>query len=137
MDARAVIERLGLTPHPEGGHYKETYREGDGAGRGALSAIYFLLRAGECSRWHRVDAAEVWLYHAGAPLDLAVHDGDARRTVRLGTDLAAGERPQAVVPKGAWQTAATLGAWTLASCVVAPAFTFDGFELPVDPAFEP
>ena len=137
MDASAVIERLGLAPHPEGGHYKETYREGDADGRGALSAIYFLLRAGERSRWHKVDAAEVWLHHAGAPLDLTLHDGDARRTVRLGADLAAGERPQAVVPKGAWQTAVTSGAWTLVSCVVAPAFTFDGFELPDDPAFEP
>lgn len=132
MDADEVITALGLAPHPEGGWYAETHRDPGplGGGRGAVTAIHFLLRAGERSRWHRVDATEIWLWHAGAPLTLSVSaDGRAATTTRLGPDLARGERPQAVVPGGAWQGAASLGAWTLVSCVVAPAFEFAGFEL--------
>lgn len=130
--AEEVITALNLAPHPEGGWYAETYRDPAPAsgGRSAVTAIYFLLRAGERSRWHRVDATEIWLWHAGAPLRLSVSvDGQEAAAATLGPDLAAGERPQAVVPRDAWQAAASLGAWTLVSCVVAPAFEFAGFEL--------
>ncbi len=135
MDAEAVIAELGLRPHPEGGWYVETWRdEAPGGRRPAGSAIYFLLRAGEASRWHRVDATEVWHHYAGAPLELRIAreaDGRAARAevVRLGSDIASGERPQAVVPPGAWQSARSLGAWTLVGCTVAPAFEFAGFDL--------
>jgi len=129
-DADAIIAALGLQPHPEGGHFVETWRSPENGGRGAITAIYYLLRAGEVSHWHRVDAAEIWHYYAGAPLELAIAaDGSAPERRRLGADLAAGERPQAVVPPHAWQSARSLGAWTLVGCTVAPAFTFDGFEL--------
>jgi predicted cupin superfamily sugar epimerase len=121
-----IIEALGMQPHPEGGHYVETYRAPAADGeRAVCTAIYFLLRRGERSHWHRVDAAEIWLWHAGSPLALHVDQA----TVTLGPDLTAGERPQAVVPKDAWQAAETLGDWTLVSCVVAPGFSFAGFEL--------
>lgn len=121
-----IIETLGMQPHPEGGHYVETYRAPAEAGqRAACTAIYFLLRRGRRSHWHRVDATEIWLWHAGSPLALHVDQA----TVTLGSDLAAGERPQAVVPKDAWQAAESLGDWTLVSCVVAPGFSFEGFEL--------
>ena len=130
--AEEIARRLDLRPHPEGGLYRETYRDrpGDG-GRGALTAIYYLLREGELSAWHRVtDAVEVWHHYAGAPLELLVsEDGREVRALRLGDDLAAGELPQATVPAGAWQSARSLGAWTLAGCTVAPAFEFAGFEL--------
>lgn len=126
MHADEVADRLGLEPHPEGGRYAETWRGAVGPdGRAVGTAIYFLLAAGERSHWHRVDAAEVWLHHAGAPLELRI--GDER--VLLGPDLAAGEQPQAVVPPGAWQAAASTGDWTLVSCVVTPGFEFEGFEL--------
>jgi len=131
LDADAVTRLLGLVPHPEGGRYRETHRDLPAAGgRGASSAIYFLLRAGEVSAWHRVtDAAEVWHHYAGATLALAVvEDGRVTRH-RLGIDLAAGERPQATVPPGAWQSAASLGNWTLVGCTVAPAFEFTSFEM--------
>jgi predicted cupin superfamily sugar epimerase len=131
LDATAVIRALELRPHPEGGHYRETWRDApaDG-GRGAATAILFLLAAGERSHWHLVDAAELWLWHAGAPLRLGLSvDGVAEAALVLGPDVAAGARVQAVVPAGCWQAAATLGAWTLVSCVVAPAFEFSGFEL--------
>lgn len=130
-DPEEIIARLGLAPHPEGGHYVETYRHvAEDGGRGRVTAIYFLLREGEVSHWHRVtDAVEIWLHHAGAPLALAIADAAGRREVTLGPDLATGARPQAVVPMGAWQSAHSLGAWSLASCVVAPAFAFSGFEL--------
>jgi predicted cupin superfamily sugar epimerase len=132
MDAGSVIEALGMLPHPEGGHYVETWRGPTGAdGRAVATAIYFLLAARERSHWHRVDASEIWLHHAGAPLELSIHDAatGATRSVALGSDLAVGERPHAVVPAGAWQAASSRGAWTLVSCVVAPGFDFDGFEL--------
>ncbi|HEX3526154.1 MAG TPA: cupin domain-containing protein [Thermoanaerobaculia bacterium] len=125
--AEEVIRLLGLAPHPEGGFYAETFRPAaPGGGRGASTAIYYLLREGEVSAWHRVrDADEVWHHYLGAPLELRI----AGATVRLGSDLAAGERPQAVVPAGAWQTARTLGGWALVGCTVAPAFQFSSFEL--------
>lgn len=131
-DADRIIAALNLRPHPEGGRYAETHRDPapPGGGRPAVTAIYFLLRAGERSRWHRVDATEIWLWHAGAPLHLSVSaDGKEASDTVLGPGLAAGERPQAVVPKGAWQAAESLGAWTLVSCVVAPGFEFAGFEI--------
>src|SRR5690606_38805895 len=104
MTAEDIVRLLGLQPHPEGGHYRETFRDQASAagGRSASTAIYFLLRAGEISRWHRVDAAEVWHWYAGAPLALTVVDAAGRSEARLGTDLVAGERPQAVVPAHAW-----------------------------------
>jgi uncharacterized protein len=133
-----IIRLLDLRPHPEGGHYRETFRDAAtvAGGRPASTAIYFLLRAGEISRWHRVDAAEVWHWHAGAPLSLAIVAGGSRIDARLGTDLAAGVRPQAVVPARAWQQAQSLGAWTLVGCTVAPGFEFAGFEL-APPGFDP
>lgn len=138
MTAAEIIRILDLRPHPEGGHYRETFRDPAtaGNGRSASTAIYFLLRAGEISRWHRVDAAEVWHWYAGASLSLAIVESGTRRDVRLGTDLAAGERPQAVVPAHAWQQAQSLGAWTLVGCTVAPGFEFAGFEL-APQGFEP
>lgn len=132
MDASGIIDELGMSPHPEGGHYVETWRGPERPdGRAEATAIYFLLTAGERSHWHTVDASELWLFHAGSPLDLEIAaDGDSDpETVRLGCDLAAGERPQAIVPVGAWQAARSTGAWTLVSCVVAPGFQFDGFTL--------
>ncbi|MCG5242129.1 cupin domain-containing protein [Azospirillum doebereinerae] len=130
LDAERLIALLGLQPHPEGGHYVETYRA-PAEGRGAVTAIYFLLKAGERSHWHRVDAVEVWLWHGGAPLELLIYDEveAETRTHRLGMDIAAGERPQAVVPVGAWQAARGLEGWSLVSCTVAPAFEFAGFTM--------
>ena len=134
-DAAAIIRALGLKPHPEGGHYRETFRDpvtlGSGeSARGASTAIYYLLQAGERSHWHRVDAAEVWHWYAGAPLALTVsEDGRTAETRLLGPDLAAGQRPQLAVPAKAWQAAESLGAWTLCGCTVAPAFRFEGFEM--------
>jgi predicted cupin superfamily sugar epimerase len=130
MDAEAIIHLLDLEPHPEGGHFRETFRDPRGVdGRSVSTAIYFLLRRGERSHWHRVDAAEIWHWHAGAPLLLRLNDGAGTSTLRLGTDLQAGERPQGIVPAGAWQSAESLGEWTLVGCTVAPGFEFAGFEL--------
>ena len=130
LDASAVREALGLSPHPEGGHYREMWRDHPASGgRGAGTSILFLLAAGERSHWHRVDAAEIWLWQAGAPLLLGIDAGTGQGTVRLGPDLAGGEALQAVVPAHAWQDARSLGAWSLVSCVVAPAFEFSGFEM--------
>jgi predicted cupin superfamily sugar epimerase len=125
-----IIARLGLVPHPEGGHYRETFRDAapDG-GRAASTAIYFLLKRGERSHWHRVDAVEIWHYHAGAPLRLDIADGETRESIVVGPNLAAGERPQGIVPAHAWQAAESLGDWTLVGCTVAPGFDFAGFEL--------
>jgi predicted cupin superfamily sugar epimerase len=132
LTADQVVALLGLAPHPEGGHYRETYRHhpSDGS-RGLMTAIYYLLEAGERSAWHRVtDAVEIWHWYAGAPLALTLSpDGRSGESRRLGPDLRAGQRPQAVVPAGAWQRAETLGAWTLVGCTVSPAFDFAGFEL--------
>jgi predicted cupin superfamily sugar epimerase len=130
MDAEEIIDHLGLAPHPEGGWYRETWRElpADG-GRGAGTAIYFLLTAPDRSHWHRVDAAEVWHHYAGDPLALAIAEADEHVVITLGDDLASGAEPQAVVPARAWQAAKSLGTWTLMGCTVAPAFDFSGFEL--------
>jgi len=131
MDAREVIERLRLEPHPEGGWYRETWRAAPTeAGRPAGTAILFLLVEEAASRWHRVDADEVWAWHGGAPLELAIAgQAGAMAPVRLGMDPARDEVPQAVVPAGAWQSARALGGWALVSCVVVPGFTFRGFEM--------
>ena len=126
------IEALNLQPHPEGGHYRETWRHDPGDGsRGAGTAIYFLLAAGERSHWHRVDAAELWHFHAGSPLRLlvaATADGPTEALV-VGIDLDAAQEPQRLVPSGWWQAAEPLGPWSLVSCTVSPAFHFEGFEL--------
>jgi predicted cupin superfamily sugar epimerase len=130
-DTATLIERLALAPHPEGGHFRETFRDlpEDGE-RGAMTAILYLLGEGEVSAWHRIDAAEVWHFHAGAPLELSVSDdGRIRRPYRLGTDVHAGEEPQVTVPAHAWQSARSTGAWSLVGCTVGPAFEFAGFEL--------
>lgn len=125
-DADAVIALLGLEPHPEGGSFRETFRDADMVhGRAAGTAIYYLLQAGERSHWHRVDAAEIWHHYAGAALRLRIGTGE----VILGDDLLSGQRPQAVVPRGVWQSAECLGAWSLVGCTVAPGFAFEGFEL--------
>ena len=139
LSAAEVIALLDLAPHPEGGHFRETFRDTatDASGLWVSTAIDFLLAAGEVSRWHRIDAAEVWHWYAGAPLELTISDdAHGRRTHRLGANLTAGERPQIVVPAHAWQQAASLGAWSLAGCTVAPGFLFAGFELG-PPGFEP
>jgi predicted cupin superfamily sugar epimerase len=128
----AVIHALGMRRHPEGGWFVETWRAAAGPGeRGAASAILYLLAAGERSRWHRVDAAEIWQWSGGDALELRIASGDAgpAETIRLGGDVIGGERPQAVVPAGAWQAARPLGAWSLVGCIVAPAFEYAGFEL--------
>lgn len=128
MTAEAIIERLGLMPHPEGGWYRETWKGPEIGGRASGTAILFLLRAGERSHWHRVDADEIWLWHAGAPLVLAMGVERAEE-VRLGPDVLGGEVVQAVVPAGWWQAAGSTGEWTLVSCTVSPGFRFEGFEL--------
>ena len=136
MTADEIISHLGLRPHPEGGHFVETFRA-PGDGRTSGTAIYFLLKAGERSHWHKVDADEIWHHYAGAPLELSLSDDGKRvRHVRVGTDFEIGELPQAVVPRDVWQAARSLGHWTLAGCTVAPAFRFEGFEL-APPGWEP
>ena len=135
--AADIIRLIDLKPHPEGGHFRETFRDPRMIdGRAASTAILFLLARGERSHWHRVDAAEAWHFHAGAPLRLSIHEHGATRGIMLGSDLAAGERPQAVVPAHAWQAAESLGDWTLVGCTVAPGFDFAGFEL-APPGFSP
>lgn len=131
LDADAIIALLDLKPHPEGGFYRETFRDAPlASGRAASTAIYFLLNAGQVSRWHHVDAVETWHWYAGAPLALGIAppDGPAT-TITIGSDLGAGERPQAIVPAGHWQQAQSLGAWTLVGCTVAPGFLFEGFVM--------
>ena len=131
LGANEIIRQLGMSAHPEGGHYVETYRPDAGNGRAASTAIYYLLQADEISAWHRVDADEHWLWHAGGPLALTVSppDGKGAKPHTLGPDLRAGQRPQLTKPSQHWQTAESLGAWTLVSCIVAPGFDFSGFEL--------
>ncbi len=131
--AAEVIRLLELRPHPEGGHFRQTFRDARTLddGRPASTAIYFLLARGERSHWHKIDAVEVWHYYSGAPIVLeiaATAQGPIER-VTLGPDLAAGERPQAIVPADRWQAAQSLGEWTLAGCTVAPGFDFATFEL--------
>jgi uncharacterized protein len=129
--AADIIARLQLQPHPEGGHYRETFRDlrTDANGRSLSTAIFFLLARGERSHWHRIDAVEIWHYYAGAALSLQIADERGRRTMALGPDLASGEAPQAIVPAGAWQSAESIGDWTLAGCTVSPGFDFATFEL--------
>jgi len=138
MTAEDIIQMLALEPHPEGGWYRETWRAAAEPGaRASGTAIYYLLAEGQRSHWHRVDADEVWLFHAGDPLELCLAPDAAgpadQRT--LGTDLAAGAHPQIVVPAGHWQAARPLGAWTLVSCTVSPGFCFEGFEM-APPGFD-
>lgn len=132
MTADDIIALLGLQPHPEGGYFRETFRDAPGAdGRAVSTAIYFLLKRGERSHWHTVDAVEIWHWHAGAPLKLSLAATDAGPVTELilGADLGQGERPQGVVPPHHWQAAETLGDWTLVGCTVAPGFDFAGFRL--------
>jgi predicted cupin superfamily sugar epimerase len=137
LTAEQVARLLDLSPHPEGGFYRETFRDPRQVdGRSVGTSIYYLLPAGEVSAWHRVDAGEIWHWHAGAPLALSLYDGARHETLRLGVDLVAGERPQGVVPAGVWQSARSLGAWTLVGCTVAPGFEFAHFEL-APPGFSP
>jgi predicted cupin superfamily sugar epimerase len=130
--AKAIIERLQMSPHPEGGWYRETWRadalEGE---RASCTAIHFLLEAGQRSHWHRVDAAELWLWHAGSSLALFTAPGDAGPVTRhiLGGDVLADEQPQLLVPVGHWQTAEPMDGWVLVSCIVSPGFEFAGFDL--------
>ena len=142
QSAKEIIRVLQLVPHPEGGFYRETFRDAaqNPQGRAASTLIYFLLTAGQISKWHRVDAVEIWHYYAGAALELTiVEKDDLRQTHILGMDLDAGQAPQAIVPLNAWQRAVCLGtadSWTLVGCTVSPGFEFSGFELAPD-GFEP
>jgi predicted cupin superfamily sugar epimerase len=131
LAANDIIRLLELKPHPEGGHFRETFRDTRQVnGRAVSTAIYFLLARGERSHWHRVDAVETWHWYAGAPLLLEISQATGQvERVTLGSNLAAGERPQAVVPAHAWQAAQTRGDWTLAGCTVSLGFEFSGFEL--------
>ncbi|MGO1120379.1 cupin domain-containing protein [Rhodovibrionaceae bacterium A322] len=131
LDAQQIIEKLGLQPHPEGGYFRETYRHSTPeGGRGLSTAIYYLLPEGERSHWHRVDAVEIWHWYGGAPLALSLSsNGQDVETRQLGNDISAGQRPQIIVPADAWQSAESLGSWTLVGCTVSPAFVFEGFEL--------
>lgn len=133
--AEDIIQALGLSPHPEGGHYREVYRhEDDFGGRGAVTTIYFLLKAGEVSKWHRVDADEIWHHYDGAALELSIakEKGAEVQALTLGKDIAGGEALVHVVPAHHWQAARSLGDWTLVGCTVAPAFNFEGFEMAPD-----
>ncbi|MDB5736016.1 MAG: hypothetical protein JWN16_2653 [Alphaproteobacteria bacterium] len=130
-EADRLIALLDLKPHPEGGHFRETFRD-DGEGRAHSTAIYFLLKSGEVSRWHRVDAAEVWHFYRGAPLELRI----GRDTYVLGANIDEAQVPQLVVPPHAWQAARSLGDYTLVGCTVAPGFEFAHFEMAPD-GFEP
>lgn len=143
LSAADIIRMLDLKPHPEGGHFRETFRDentiatDDGGARAASTAIYFLLGQGEVSHWHRIDAVEIWHWHAGAPLQLSIAPPDGTISdLIVGSDLVEGERPQGIVPPGYWQSARSLGAWTLVSCTVAPGFLFEKFEL-APPDFSP
>lgn len=130
--AADIVEALGLSPHPEGGWYLETYREtpADG-GRGTVTQIFYMLAAGEQSAWHRVtDATEIWHHYDGAPLQLSLcEQAGEQRDIILGKNLGQGQKPNTVVPRGCWQAARSLGDWTLVGCTVAPAFEFSGFEM--------
>jgi predicted cupin superfamily sugar epimerase len=138
MQADAIIQRLGLLPHPEGGHFRETFRDTDKVnGRARSTAILYLLKAGETSRWHRIDAVETWHWYSGAPLELHVsHDGRSTQSLILGNILVEGQSPQIIVPSRCWQMARSRGDYTLVGCTVAPGFEFGGFEL-ADTGWEP
>lgn len=138
LSADAIRQQLGMKPHPEGGSYVETFRDSAGGLRGYSTAIYYLLEAGEVSAWHRLtDSVEIWHWYGGAPLELSLSaDGSAFETITLGLDLEAGQRPQAMVPVGCWQTSRSLGDWTLCGCSVAPGFLFTSFEV-APPGWQP
>lgn len=130
LTADEIIKELNLKPHPEGGWFRETFRDKKGHGdRAHSSAILYLLKAGEVARWHRVDATEMFHWYGGAPLLLEIKNGETRHDYRLGPDWLKGEHPHAMVPGHAWQRAHSLGAWTLVGCTVAPGFEFSGFEM--------
>lgn len=131
MTADDIIAHLNLKPHPEGGHYRQTWIESEAQTRASGTCIYFLLRAGETSHWHRVDATEIWHYYAGAPLVLrmAADAAGPAYAHSLGPDLMQGQQPQIIVPKDHWQSAQAGTDWTLVGCSVSPGFLFDGFEL--------
>ena len=137
-EADQIIAKLGLQPHPEGGWYRQTWVGPDlhiGTNtRASGTAILFLLKAGERSHWHRVDADEIWIWNAGAPLLLSLGETVAR-DIRMGPDVLGEDQAQAVVPAGHWQAARSLGAWSLVTCTVSPGFLFEGFEL-ADPGFD-
>lgn len=136
-EANALIVRLRLQPHPEGGHFRETFRDEHGDARAHSTAILFLLKAGEVSRWHKVDAAEIWHFYRGDPLEILIAENGKPRTRHvLGNRIEEGETPQVIVPAHAWQAARPLGVFTLVGCTVAPGFSFSGFELAA-PGFEP
>lgn len=129
ISAEDMIARLKLLPHPEGGYFRETFRDASAEGRAHSTAIYYLLVRGQRSHWHRVDAAEVWHWYGGAPLALSIAQGGSVEIHRLGMDIVAGEMPQAVVPPDCWQSAEPLGDWVLVGCTVAPGFEFSKFEM--------
>lgn len=131
MTAQDIITALNLSPHPEGGHYRQTWVDDTATGRAHGTCIYFLLEAGKPSHWHRVDAVEIWHYYAGAPLrlKLAETEDGPRQDIDLGPDVLGGQRPQGIVQKDWWQAAETTGDWTLVGCTVSPGFLFDGFTL--------
>jgi hypothetical protein len=137
MDAETIVETLGLEPHPEGGWYRETWAQSPAEGRPSGTCIYYLLAEGQRSHWHRVDATEIWHFYAGAPLILSTSPDETGPATdhRLGPDLAAGERPQVIVPAEHWQAARSTGAWTLVGCTVSPGFRFEGFTL-APPGFD-
>ncbi|MCI5049822.1 MAG: cupin domain-containing protein [Rickettsiales bacterium] len=130
QSAQQIIDALALCPHPEGGYFRETFRDEEVNGRALSTAIYYLLEKGDRSHWHRVDATEIWHWYGGTPLQLSIQEGDdAIIDHTLGSDLAAGQFPQIIVPKHAWQSAVSLGDWTLVGCTVSPGFEFESFEL--------
>lgn len=135
MTAQEIIEKLALSPHPEGGHFRQTW-VAENAGRPTGTCIYFLLAAGEKSHWHKVDATEIWLYNSGAPLILSLSETESgpAQTITLGPDLET-SAPQIIVPKNHWQAAQTTGDYTLVSCTVSPGFQFEGFTL-AEPGFD-
>lgn len=133
-DADRIIDRLRLAPHPEGGWYRQTWIAEGQQGRPSGTSILFLLKAGERSHWHRVDAVEIWHFHAGSPLllEMAATDAGPVQSVRLGPDILAGDAPQGIVPAGWWQAARAVADWTLVGCTVSPGFRFEGFDLAAD-----
>jgi predicted cupin superfamily sugar epimerase len=138
-NAARIVAKLDLQPHPEGGWYRQTWCANATAGdRPGGTAIHFLLEAHQRSHWHRVDADEIWMWHAGASIDLSIAADAAGLAIvhQLGPDVLVGDAPQVLVPAGHWQAASSIGGWALVSCVVVPGFTFDGFELAV-PGWQP
>ena len=133
-----IVRALDLAPHPEGGFYRETFRDPlRRDGRAVSTAIYYLLPAGRISAWHRVDAAEIWHYYAGAPLLLRIMEGAAQQMLKLGNSVTEGQRPQGIVPANSWQSARSLGEWTLVGCTVAAGFEFSRLELAEEGRFAP